>query len=70
MTKKKEDKIVRLLMQIQAIWEQEHPNQILSMSVDTNYLTAFSLNNGQYVMNRTIIKGTEIIVPEAEGGNK
>ena len=61
MNKKKEDKIIRLLMQIQAIWGQEHPNQMLSMTVDTNYLTAFSLDDKrQYVMNRTIIKGTEV----------
>lgn len=73
MNKKKEDKIIRLLMQIQAIWEQEHPNQILSMAVSEGYLSAFSMvDNEHYIFNRSIIKGTELYrsktADKAEGG--
>lgn len=57
MTKAKEDKIVKLLMEIQAIWEQEHPNQMLSMSVCKDYLSAFSLDDKKrYIFNRSVLK--------------
>lgn len=69
MTKKKEDKIVRLLMQIQAIWNQEHPDQILSMAVGEGYLSAFSMvDNEHFIFNRSIIRGVEL--HRTKGGAK
>lgn len=71
MTKKKEDKIIRLLKKIRAVWEQEHPNQLLSMTIGVDYISAFSLDdNNQYIMSRTIINGTDICGTEVIGAAK
>lgn len=70
MNKKKEDKIIRLLMQIQAIWNQEHPDHLLSMAVGEGYLSAFSMvDNEHFIFNRTIVRGVELYRSN-EGGAK